>query len=103
MDEELKSKFINDLDEWLKTDEHLLDCIGYSEGQACCLDKELARSFILKWMEANKTTFLEELVEKARNYGWSGDYVEVIDFVQWCFQEKGEKPPTDKELEPTDT
>jgi hypothetical protein len=25
---------------WLETTDHLYDCIGYSEGQACCLDKE---------------------------------------------------------------
>jgi len=45
-------------------------------------------------------TFLEELVEQARKYGWDGDYVEVKDFVRSCFREKGEKPPTEEELEP---
>lgn len=27
------------LDKWLDTEEHLHDCIGYSEGMACCMDK----------------------------------------------------------------
>ena len=44
--------------------------------------------------------FLKKLVETAREYGWDGDYVEVRDFVQRCFQELNKKPPTDEELEP---
>ena len=43
---------------------------------------------------------MEELIEQARKYGYDGDNVEVIDFVQFCFREKGEQPPTDEELEP---
>jgi hypothetical protein len=27
------------LSQWLATDDHLFQCIGYSEGQECCLDK----------------------------------------------------------------
>lgn len=44
--------------------------------------------------------FLKKLVEVARKYGWSGDYVEVRDFVQYCFREASKTPPTDEELEP---
>ena len=44
--------------------------------------------------------FLERLIERARSYGHLGDYVCVRDFVRWCHEEYGERPPTDKELEP---
>ena len=47
-----------------------------------------------------KITFLKELVERARKYGYLGDYVEVRDFVRECFIDVGKSPPTDEELEP---
>ena len=52
-----------------------------------------------------KITFLEELKEQARKHGrltMATDYDEIKDFVRWCFKERGENPPTDKELEPYD-
>ena len=33
--------------------------------------------------------FLEELRERARRYGWSGDYVEVKNFVESLYDEGG--------------
>ena len=45
-------------------------------------------------------TFLEELVERARKYGWLGDYCEVRDFVRECFLDDKKEPPTEEELEP---
>lgn len=51
--------------------------------------------------ELNTTnTFLKELVEQARKYGWDGDYVIVRGFVQYCFRKADKMPPTDTELEP---
>lgn len=44
--------------------------------------------------------FLERLIERARSYGHQGDYVCVRDFVRWCYEEYGEQPPIDEELEP---
>src|SRR5215831_13194819 len=28
---------------------------------------------------------LAVFVEAARTYGWNGDYIEVVDFINWCF------------------
>lgn len=44
--------------------------------------------------------FLERLIERARSYGYLGDYVCVRDFVRWCHKEYDERPPTDEEFEP---
>lgn len=43
--------------------------------------------------------FLKKLVEAGRVYGWSGDYEEVADFIQWCFDLVGKEAP---DLEPFD-
>lgn len=34
--------------------------------------------------------FLEKLTEMARTYGWSGDYIEVMRFIEWCYEQNGE-------------
>ena len=34
------------VDAWLETTEHLYQCIGYSEGMACCLEKEEIRRIL---------------------------------------------------------
>ena len=46
--------------------------------------------------------FLSTLVDMARNYGWSGDYYEVADFVKWCHAQMDQPEPTNEDLEPID-
>ena len=41
--------------------------------------------------------FLGTLTELAKNYGWSGDYVEVGGFIEWCYEKAGKIP---RDLEP---
>lgn len=31
--------FLSELDVWIETEDHRHTCIGYSEGQPCCLDE----------------------------------------------------------------
>ena len=45
--------------------------------------------------------FLTTLIEAARTYGWSGDYVEVQQFITWCLETAGQ-PIDKKALEPYD-
>ena len=40
--------------------------------------------------------FLATLIEAARTYGWSGDYVEVGQFVEWCLETAGQ--PVDRQM-----
>lgn len=35
----------------------------------------------------NDKEFCDKLKELARQYGWSGDYSEVVDFVIWVHQQ----------------
>jgi len=52
----------------------------------------------LKKLEPQLTgEFLSVLAELARNYGWSGDYVEVSTFIEWCYEKADRTPP---DLEP---
>lgn len=44
--------------------------------------------------------FLEELRERARLFGWDGDYIEVANFVRALYQEAGLPKPSKEELEP---
>ncbi len=37
--EKIIKQFEDELDEWLETDDHNFNCIGYSEGCHCCLHK----------------------------------------------------------------
>ncbi len=46
--------------------------------------------------------FLEELRERARRYGWLGDYVEIASFVRDLYKEAGIEV-TDGELAPYET
>lgn len=39
--------------------------------------------------ESNNKTFLDTLVHYAKRYGWNGDYIEVVSFVDWCHDELG--------------
>lgn len=41
--------------------------------------------------------FLDILIELAKNYGWSGDYVEVGRFIEWCYEKANRISP---DLEP---
>lgn len=43
--------------------------------------------------------FLEELLERAKRFGWSGDYIEVARFVQDTFARAGIEL-TDEQVEP---
>jgi hypothetical protein len=38
--------------------------------------------------------FLRLLTHTARTYGWSGDYVEIIKFLEWCYRLAGQPRPT---------
>jgi hypothetical protein len=49
------------------------------------------------YAEAPSPEFLAELAERARRFGWSGDYVEVERFVRHLFAEAEIEPP---DLEP---
>ena len=44
-----------ELDEYLKTEEHLFDCCGYSEGLECCLEKKWIRNFIRRLLKDAKS------------------------------------------------
>jgi hypothetical protein len=46
-------KFVNN---YMATEEHLFHCVGYSEGQECCLDKEKPRKKIKQFIK----TLLQE-------------------------------------------
>ncbi len=39
----------------------------------------------------NKLRFLTKLVEMAKAYGWSGDYIEIRDFVEFCITTEGQE------------
>lgn len=41
--------------------------------------------------------FLAELIERAKRYGWTGDYVEIRDFLVAQYKEAGMPPPDDLE------
>ena len=41
--------------------------------------------------------FLEELRDRARRYGWGGDYIEIRDFVEALYRQAGFEVP---DLEP---
>lgn len=38
--EGILKRFNKLLDEWVETDEHRYNCIGFSEGTGCCIDKK---------------------------------------------------------------
>lgn len=44
--------------------------------------------------------FLDTLLEAGKICGWSVDYVEIKDFVRWCFEVADETIPTAAEFEP---
>ena len=46
-------------------------------------EKEAAAEATLKPLLTDE--FLAALVLAAKTHGWSGDYTEVIWFVEWCF------------------
>jgi hypothetical protein len=63
-------------------------------------------AFIGEHKELNETklgpptvTFLEEVRERARKYGWSFDYCEIGDFVERMYKDAG-VPISQEELEP---
>ena len=39
--------------------------------------------------KSNDMVFLSTLVRYAKQYGWNGDYTEVVSFVDWCHDELG--------------
>jgi hypothetical protein len=50
-------------------------------------------------MDKPTPEFLAELLERARHYGWEGDYHEVISFVRHLYAEAGMSLP-EQEIEP---
>jgi lysylphosphatidylglycerol synthetase-like protein (DUF2156 family) len=44
-------------------------------------------------MKPASKEFLDELNERARHYGWSGDFVEISSFVAALYEEAGLEPP----------
>ena len=60
----METNWEKELDEWLETTEHKYQCIGYSEGQCCCLDKPdpNAGSHTYGFLGRKK---LKEIVDKA--------------------------------------
>jgi hypothetical protein len=53
----------------------------------------------MPFSEPPSLAFLEELRERARRYGWSGDYGEIQAFVEALYKQAGE-PVTQGDLEP---
>jgi len=53
----------------------------------------------MPFSEPPSLAFLEELRERARRYGWSGDYGEIQAFVEALYKQAGE-PVTQSDLEP---
>ncbi len=51
-------------------------------------------------MDENKK-FVDELVNQAKQYGWLGDYVEVVYFVHHVIKQQGLEP-SDYDLTPLD-
>ncbi len=43
-----------EFDKYVRTDDHLFDCIGYSEGQECCLDRAWIKDFIKSLISSMK-------------------------------------------------
>lgn len=50
-------------------------------------------------LQSNPDVLIADLVELARTYGWSGDYAEVMHFVDWSIDQLG-RNPDDFELVP---
>lgn len=46
--------------------------------------------------------FLRKLFVLGKTYGWSGDYVEIKDFIDYAFKLANHISPSDKEFEPFD-
>lgn len=44
--------------------------------------------------------FLRQLVTLAKQYGWQGDYLEVIAFVLFCHERFGVAPPNPDDFTP---
>lgn len=44
--------------------------------------------------------FLTEVTERARRYGWKGDYVEVAAFLAYLYEMAGVPCPTGADIEP---
>lgn len=44
-------------------------------------------------MDKPTKEFLDELVRRARRYGWGGDYTEIVSFVYELFDEAGLERP----------
>lgn len=51
-----RKRFDEVLDNYCKTVEHLFDCIGFSEGQACCLEKPHIRDLLYRLVEGDLST-----------------------------------------------
>ena len=45
------NKWERKFNKYVKSKKHLYDCIGYSEGQECCLEKPWIKKFIRKLLK----------------------------------------------------
>lgn len=52
-------------------------------------DKSKTPADLLGDLGNHKEQLMADLIVLARTYGWSGDYVEVCDFVRWCHDTLG--------------
>lgn len=52
-------------------------------------------------MFSDDKQFIERLTLLARHYGWTGDYIEIQNFVEWAHKQYGLALPDD--LEPLDS
>ena len=50
-------KWERKFNKYVKSKKHLYDCIGYSEGQECCLEKPWIKKFIRKLLKG-KLSFI---------------------------------------------
>lgn len=98
--EQWLEEFEKELDEWLATEDHLYECIGYSEGCACCLDekhgiyggagREWVIAFIKKAREEAKRERTEEIIQYIYNLANGGTvemYAEyLLNLPHWFHQ-----------------
>lgn len=54
-----------------------------------------------QWFMINEK-FLTTLLYMAKSYGWTGDYVEIADFVKYCYHRGGKGDIDPHSLEPFD-
>ena len=51
-------------------------------------------------MFADDKELVFKILQLARLYGWNGDYIEVMSFVGWVFEQYGIELPPQDQLDP---